>query len=158
EDAAVPRGEIAPRCLIISKGRSEIRFMFPSIHHGPPRWRWEYWLAGTSVCTESPGIHKDFPVLTWFGTHASRPQSCPQDNLIRAENGSPQILFQSLDTSNGTETIPTYEDGVCVARDIRFDPQIHFGRRNFSECPLRCHPLTKCDFKSMISKIIFSLG
>src|SRR5262245_20003164 len=109
-------------------------------------------LASSSV------LRKQSAVLTWLRTQASRPQRSPQDNLIRRENGSPEVLFQSLDSSNGAEAIPTDENRTCLRRDIRFHPFVHFGGSNLSKYTLRADSPTKCDFKTLILKIILSFG
>src|SRR5262249_43589487 len=82
----------------------------------------------------------------------------PENNLVRRENRSAQTPLQRLDSSDGTETIPSDEDSFCLVRDIPFHPFIHFRRGNLCEWPLRCNPRTKHDFKPLILEIVFSLG
>src|SRR5712692_1510103 len=102
-------------------------------------------------------LGEDATVLNYVGGPPEYPQHVPQGNLVRRQNRPAQILFQSMDDSNGTKTIPTYENSFRLARCIRPYPVIHLCRRYLREWPGRCHPRATDHVKPLGPEIIHSL-
>jgi hypothetical protein len=96
--------------------------------------------------------------LNWPGGYTDYPQSFPESNLVRRENGSAETLLQSLDGANGTKAIPPYENSFGLARYIRSYPFIYLGWRYLREWPGRCYPDAKHHFKPLGPEIIHPFG